>query len=89
MAYARFGRSSRWYIFWHAGDDPRPSKNAEHLAVWHASHRAAGARFSYSEVVEMLATADFGRVPGRSPADDSLLRRCLEQFVEDVEREHR
>lgn len=88
MAYARYSRDCSWYVFWHArAGDPEPARENEQLAVWHVSHRAEGPLFTYRDVVAMLARGDFGRVPGRTPADDELLRRCFAEFVADVEAE--
>jgi hypothetical protein len=95
MAYARYGRDCGWYIFWHATmagvEDAcrrhRRNNHEEVLAIWHSDHRVVGPLFNYSEVSEMLRSLDFSRIPGYTDRDRALIRECLTEFVNDVDRD--
>jgi len=86
MAYLRYGRNTYWYIFWETSS--AKSKEDERLAVWNIDHRASGPSFNYREVLDMLGTNNFERVPGFSARETDVLRRALQEFVEDVEAEY-
>jgi hypothetical protein len=83
MAYQRYSRQSEWYIFWEATD--AASRDEELLAVWHTDHRSDGATITYRDAREMLATGDFGRIPGFLNRHHDLMREALEEFVADVD----
>ncbi len=93
MAYARYDFGCEWYIFWTFSKadaereqrEGRQPKTEERLAIWHSDHRAAGPEFSYAEVVEMLGSADFTRIPGFAEVDRKLIVECLTEFVNDVD----
>ena len=91
MAYARYGRRCEWYIFWDSANSGNEESGREDqsLAIWHQDHRAEGPHFSYAQVREMLRASDFSAIPGRTSDDDSLLTKCLSEFLRDVDQEHR
>jgi hypothetical protein len=86
MAYQRYSRTSNWYVYWEASSVE--SKEDERLAVWHKDHRASSPTFSYREVLDMLETNNFDRVPGYSTGESDTLRRAFQEFVEDVDAEY-
>ena len=95
MAYSRYGRTCEWYIFWeHAladeqreqAGEPKP-KSEETLAVWHSAHRTKCPLFTYAEVQAMLASSNFGSIPGFHESDTELIANCLSEFVRDVDAE--
>ena len=93
MAYARYGRDSKYYVFWHESKEqaaqPDKSKANETLAIWHEDHRAedVGTLFTYEQVVRMLETADFSEIAGFQPSDRDFLQPLLQEFVSDVDAE--
>jgi hypothetical protein len=94
MAYARYGRDSKYYVFWHESKEQAArsdkKKAAETLAIWHEDHRAEpkGTLFTYEEVARMLETGDFSAIAGFQPFDREFLQPLLQEFVSDVDAEY-
>ncbi len=89
MAYARYGRESKYYVFWQTSE--ALAKGQEVLAVLHKDHRSKkeGTEFSYDQVVRMLELGDFSAIAGFQPDDKAFLRVLLEEFICDVDTEYR
>jgi hypothetical protein len=94
MAYARYGRDSKYYVFWHESKEqaarPDKTKATETLAIWHQDHRSKkeGTFFTYEQVVRMLETADFSAIAGYQSSDRDFLQPLLREFVSDVDAEY-
>ena len=95
MAYARYGRGSKYHMFWKQSKDEagpsRKTKADEALAIWHEDHRSEnqGTLFTYDQVVRMLQSGDFTSIAGFLPGDRDFLRPLLEEFVADVDAEYK
>ena len=95
MAYARYGRDSKYYVFWHESKEQAArldkAKATETLAIWHQNHRSKneGTLFTYEQIVRMLATEDFSAIAGYQPSDRDFLQPLLREFVSDVDAEYK
>lgn len=86
MAYARWDRTSDWYIFWH--DSSATARNEQRLAVWHCRVRPHDFECTYDDVRRMLSSGDFSSVPGYAARYEVEVRSALSSFVEDVDLEY-
>ena len=88
MAYERFGRKSPWYIFWEEPKGRKSDRREEAvLAVWHQDHRSTAPSFKYAEVVAMLESGDYSRIPGYREEHLAIIEPALREFIKDVNEE--
>lgn len=91
VAYARWDRHSRYYIFAFAcqeqADLPARPREGARLAIWHQDHSRGGpgTEFTYLQVRRVLETDDFTPIAGFVPSDADFLRPLLQEFIHDVD----